>query len=165
MIKPSHPFERGEFHGFPRCAAKNQFRLVKTVDGFGQRIVVAVVLAADRRFDSGFGQTLGVANGDILRSPIRMMNQGGIAFWLSSIKRLFQRVEDKISPHRTAEAPTHNPARKDVEYEGDIDESLPHRDVCKVRDPQLILPVRLELSIDVIEQARRDHVCLRMWFG
>ena len=68
-IEPDHPFESGQFDGldsFPGRPAMDQFRLVKTVDGFGQRIVVAVALAADGRFDSGFGETLGIADRNIL---------------------------------------------------------------------------------------------------
>lgn len=44
----------------------NQFRLVQAVDRFGQRIVVAVAPAADRRLDAGLGQPFAVANADIL---------------------------------------------------------------------------------------------------
>jgi hypothetical protein len=33
----------------------DQFGLVETVDRFGQGVVVAVALAADRRFEADFG--------------------------------------------------------------------------------------------------------------
>ena len=95
MIEPSHPFEGGEFkrfHHFPRGPAMDQLGFVKAVDGFSQRIVVAVALAADRRLDPGLGQTLGIANGDILRPPIRVMDQAGIPLGLASIERLLQGI-------------------------------------------------------------------------
>ena len=53
VIESGHPLERRQFNGldgFPGRSAMNQFRLVKTVDGFGQCIVVAIPLAADRGF-------------------------------------------------------------------------------------------------------------------
>jgi hypothetical protein len=40
----------------------NQLGLVQPVDRLGQRVVVAVALAADRGFDARFGQPLGVAD-------------------------------------------------------------------------------------------------------
>ena len=52
----------------------NQLRLVQTVDGFGQSVIVAFALAAGRRLDPGFGQSLGVADGEVLRPAILMMN-------------------------------------------------------------------------------------------
>jgi hypothetical protein len=38
----------------------NNLCLVEAVDGFGQRIVITVADAADRGFDPGPGQALGV---------------------------------------------------------------------------------------------------------
>ena len=45
VIEPGYPFERCQFdslHRFPRGSAVNQFCLVEPVDGFRQRVVVAV---------------------------------------------------------------------------------------------------------------------------
>lgn len=53
----------------------NDLSLEQAVDGFGQRIVVAVANAADRRFDAGFAQPLGVANGQISRAAVAVMHQ------------------------------------------------------------------------------------------
>ena len=95
MIEPSHPFEGGEFkrfHRFPRGPAMDQLGFVKAVDGFSQRIVVAVALAADRRLDPGFCQSLGVADGNVLRSAIRMMDQAGITLRLAGVERLLQSI-------------------------------------------------------------------------
>ena len=95
MIEPSHPFEGGEFkrfHHFPRGPAMDQLGFVKAVDGFSQRIVVAVALAADRRLDPGFCQSVGVADGNVLRSAIRMMDQAGITLRLAGVERLLQSI-------------------------------------------------------------------------
>jgi hypothetical protein len=44
--------------------------LVETIDGFGESIVIAVPDAAYRRFDSGFGEPLGVFDRNILGAAI-----------------------------------------------------------------------------------------------
>ena len=44
--------------------------------------LVAVALAAYRRFNSGFGQTLAVTDRNILRTPIRMVDQTVVPFGL-----------------------------------------------------------------------------------
>jgi len=46
MIKPVHPFQRGELNGFsvpPRSASVDQFRLVETDDRLGERVVVGTL--------------------------------------------------------------------------------------------------------------------------
>ena len=51
MVELGHPFQRGQLHGLlglPGGAAMNQLGLVQTVDRLGQRVVIAVSLAAHR---------------------------------------------------------------------------------------------------------------------
>jgi len=48
--------------------------MLQAADGLGQGIVVAVALAANRRFDTGLGKTLTVADRDALQIPIAVMN-------------------------------------------------------------------------------------------
>ena len=58
MVEPRNPFERCQLHGFaglPRSAAMNQLGLVQPVDRLGQRVVVAVALAANGWLDTGLG--------------------------------------------------------------------------------------------------------------
>lgn len=62
------------FPAFPGLAV-DDLRLVQPVDGFGQRVVVAITLATHRRLDSGLGQTLSVTDGDILTASVAVMNQ------------------------------------------------------------------------------------------
>jgi hypothetical protein len=53
--------------------------LVKSVDGFGQSVVVAVADAADGRFNARLGQPLAVANADVLggfKRSSRYLNEG-----------------------------------------------------------------------------------------
>jgi len=53
--------------------------LIETVDGLGERVVIAVADTADRRLDAGLGQALGIADRDILHAAVRMMNQPAAA--------------------------------------------------------------------------------------
>jgi len=48
---------------------------VKPIDGFGKRVVIAVANTADRGLNARFHQPLGLANGDILRPAIAVMDQ------------------------------------------------------------------------------------------
>jgi hypothetical protein len=52
--------------------------LVDAVDGLGQSVVIAVPAAADRGLDAGLGQPFAIANADVLRSPIRVMDERAI---------------------------------------------------------------------------------------
>ena len=73
MVEPRHPFEGRQFHRFPcppRAAPVNQFRLVQPIDRLGQGVVLAVVLAAHGGFNTCFGETLAVADADVLRAPV-----------------------------------------------------------------------------------------------
>ena len=53
----------------------DQFGFVETVYRFSEGVVIRVTHASDRWFDAGFGQTLGVSNGQILPAAIRVVNQ------------------------------------------------------------------------------------------
>lgn len=55
----------------------NQFRLVQAVDRLGQRIVVAVAPAADRRLDAGLSQPFAVADADVLRPSDALLKVKG----------------------------------------------------------------------------------------
>lgn len=95
VVEPGHPFQRSELDGlpgFPGCPAANQLGLVQTVDGLGQGVVIAVTLAAHGRLDAGLGQSLGVADADVLRAPVGVADQASIAFGLPGVQGLLQRV-------------------------------------------------------------------------
>jgi hypothetical protein len=70
MVEPGHPFQRCQLDGLP-CfpgATMNQFGLVQTVDCLSQCVVVAVATATNRGLDARFGQSLAIANADVLRA-------------------------------------------------------------------------------------------------
>jgi len=66
VVKPRDPFQGRQLHGFARFSrapTMDQFGRVKSVDGLGKGVVVAIALAADRWRDAGFGEPLAVAGG------------------------------------------------------------------------------------------------------
>ena len=78
MVEPVHPFQGCQFHrfpGFPRCQTMDQFRLVQPVHGLGQGVVIAVSLAPDRGFYAGFGETLTVADRNVLSAPVTVVDE------------------------------------------------------------------------------------------
>ena len=63
MVEPGDPSQGRHLHRFtplPRAPAMDQFGLVQSVDGLGQRVVVAITLTADRWRDAGLGKPLAV---------------------------------------------------------------------------------------------------------
>ena len=78
IVVPVKPFQDFSFElacGFPRAEAFDDFRLGQSDDGFGQGVFVAVSNASDRHVDSGFGERLGVSNGQILHAAVRVVGQ------------------------------------------------------------------------------------------
>ena len=91
VVEPVDPFEGSELHGFsvtPRSASVDHLRFEQTIDGLGQGVVVAVADATDRGLDTGFGQALGVADGNVLAPPIAMVNELIRPHWPAVMERL-----------------------------------------------------------------------------
>jgi len=161
MIEPSHPFQRRQFDGLARLPGSTtmyQLCLVQTVGSLGQRIVVAVALTATRRLNTGLGQALAVANGNVLRASVTVANQGVITLWLAGVQRLFQGIQDEVGSHRTDDAPAHDAPGKDINHKGHIDKALPGRDVGEIGCPELIGALRLELAMNAIQRARCGRI-------
>jgi len=55
--------------------------------------VIAVADAADRWYEVGFGQTLGVVHGEILNAPVAMVDQAIFRPWPAGVYRLLQGVQ------------------------------------------------------------------------
>lgn len=78
VIEPPHPFEGGKLDvldGAPRAPTANDLRLEEPDDGLGQGVVIAVPPAADRRLDTGVGQPLRIANGEVLNPSVVVVDQ------------------------------------------------------------------------------------------
>jgi hypothetical protein len=68
-VEPGHPVQCRELdvvHAAPRTATTNDLGLVQPDDCLGHRVVVGVTDAPHRRLDPSFGQSLGVANREVL---------------------------------------------------------------------------------------------------
>ncbi len=87
-----------------------------------------------------------------------MVDQTSIALGLSSVERLFKRIEHEIGTHRTDHPPADDPAGKHVDDEGDMDKSLPSGHIREIGHPQLIGPIGLELPIHPILRTRRRRI-------
>jgi len=72
--------------------------------------------------------------------------------------RLFQGIQNEVGIRCPAYPPAHDIAGVNIDHEGDVDEPRPGRDVGKVRDPQHVRCRRMELSVDLVERARRRLV-------
>ena len=119
--------------------------LVQPIDRFGQRVVVAVSDASDKRLDAGFGQALGVANRHILRSAVAVMHQRVAG--TPRVKRLFERIEHELGLLARRQLPADDSPCVDVDDEGDVGKSLPSRNKGVVADPQLVRTVRFERAM------------------
>ena len=78
LVASMHPFHGFPFEpafGFPRAEMLDDFRLEQSDDGFGQCAVAAVSDASDGHDDSGFGEPIGVSNGQILHASVRVVGQ------------------------------------------------------------------------------------------
>lgn len=164
VVEPVDPFERGVLDGFegaPRPASMDDLGFVETVDGLGEGVVIAVAYAAHRRLDAGLRQALGVLDRKILTAAIAVMDQAAAVDGATVMDRLLQGVEDEGGMGRPADAPAHDVAGVDVDYEGHIDEARPGRDVGEVGDPEPVGRGRLELSVHLIQRTRRRLVAER----
>src|SRR5947209_8030925 len=69
MVEPVDPFEGSELHGLegtPGAASMNEFRLVESVDGLRQSVVVGITDTPYGRLDAGGRQPFGVFDGKVL---------------------------------------------------------------------------------------------------
>src|SRR5271166_111865 len=159
VIEPVDPLQRCVLHGLqmsPGAAAVNDLRLVQPDERFGQRVVVRIAHATHGRLGSRFGQSLGVANRQILATPVAVMHDP-----LDSgtrPQRLLQRVQDQFGMHRARHPPADDAPGEYIDHERDVNEAGPRRDISKVRHPQLIGTARLELPVDSIERSLRTVV-------
>ena len=90
-----------------------------------------------------------------------MMNQAIVADRLSSIQSLLQGIQHEVGSGRTRHLPADNAPSKNVNHEGDIDETLSSRDLREIGYPQRIGAIGSELPMHTIQWARRGLIAHR----
>lgn len=124
---------------------------VQPVDRLGQGVVVGVADTAHGGFDPGLGQPFGIADGDVLRSTIGMMDQRSLGR-PSFVQGLFQGIEHEIGVGGARDTPADDATRVDVDDKGDVDKALPSRNVRVMAHSQLIRPLGVELPIHPVQR-------------
>src|SRR5438874_2518964 len=164
VVEPLDPFQGGELDKFqrtPRSPSADHLGLVKAVDALGQSIVIAVADAAHGGLDARFGQALGVANRHVLHSPVAMVNQAATLDGAAVSQSLLQGIQHEARLCRTTHPPADDAPGIGVDNKSDVDEALPGRDVCEVRQPQYIRPRRPELPVHPVERTGDGRVADR----
>src|SRR3954464_13587163 len=128
-------------------------RALSPGSGFaGPRTGSAVTDAADRRLDTRRGKPLGIFDRDVLHTAIAVVDEAAAPDGPARVQGLLQRVQHEAGMSRAGDTPADDTPRKDVDHEGDIDETGPRRDVSKVGHPQGVRTRRFELPINAIER-------------
>src|SRR3954463_12642884 len=96
-----------------------------------------------------------------LHAAIAVVDETAAPDGPARVQGLFQRVQHEVGVRRAGDTPADNTPRKDVDDEGDIDETGPRRDVGKVGHPQGVRTQRFELPIDAIEGTRGGRIADR----
>lgn len=99
-----------------------------------------------RPVESALGPSIGV----VYQSPVLAR--------LAGVQRLFKCIQNKVRGHRRADAPANNTAGGHVDHECHVQPALPCRDIRKIRHPELIRSVSLELPVDPVQRARRAPI-------
>jgi hypothetical protein len=92
-----------------------------------------------------------------LAAAIAVMDEAATV-WPAFVNRLFQGIQDEAGMGCPADPPAHDIAGVDVDHEGHVDEAGPGRDVSEVSDPQPVRRRRVELTVHLVEWARRRLV-------
>jgi len=166
VIEPVDPFQGCVFHGLqmpPRAAAMNDLRLVQPDDRFGQRVVVRIAHTAYRWLGSRFGQSLRVANRQLLAAAVAVMHDPLDCG--ARPQRLLQRVQDQFGVHRARHAPADDAPGEYIDHERHVHEPGPRREWSErpgvvELSPGLSSPnrtctsQRIRLSIQVLLKAK-----------
>ena len=123
VVEPVDPLQGGKLDWVdapPWPAAPDDLGLEEPDDALRERVVVRVADRPDRGLDPRLGEPFGVANRQVLRSTIAVVDEFVAA--RARVKSLFQGVEGQVAPQRAGDAPTDDGPREDVDDERDVDE-------------------------------------------
>lgn len=121
VVEPIDQFERGVFHGFeasPRAAPMDHLGLEQANHRLGERVIVGISDATDGGFDTCLGETLGVADADVLRPAVGVTDETAAGERAALVQGLLQGIEHEVSPGGARHTPAYDPAREDVDHEG-----------------------------------------------
>ena len=152
LVASMHPFHGFSFKpafGFPPAEMLDDFGREQSDDGFGQGVVAAVPDASDGHVDSGFGEPIGVSDGQLPHASVRMVGQSSQRR-TPSADGLVEGVEDEAGCHRGRDAPSDDLPSEDVDDESGAGHSHRGVHVGEVGDPELIGGVGLELAVDLV---------------
>ena len=161
VVEPINPFECGELHSFevaPWSSSMDDLGLVKPVDRLGESVVVGIADTSDGGLDARFRQSLGIANGDVLHTPIGMVDEPTAMDGSPIVKRLVQGIEDEARMGGPACPPTDDTASEGVDHKSHVDETLPGRHIGEIRKPKHIRRGCLKVAIDAVERTRCGFV-------
>src|SRR4051794_12782697 len=99
IVEPIDPFEGSEFHRLdttPWAAPVDHLGLEQAIDGFGERVVVTVADAANRRFDASLKQALGVTDCEVLHAAIAVVYQAALPHRTAATNRLLECIQHEV---------------------------------------------------------------------
>jgi hypothetical protein len=111
----------------------DQLGFVEAVDRFGERVVIAIADAADRRLNAGFGQAFSILDCDVLTAAVAVVNEPAPMGRPALIQSLFKSIEDERGMGRAADPPADDVSGENVDDESDINETLPGREWSRKR--------------------------------
>jgi len=124
--KPVDPFEGRKLDGLegpPWTAPMDHLGLVEAIDRLGERVVIGVADAADRRFDARRDEPLGVAQRDVLRTSVALMHETAPLDGATLVQGLLQSVEHEAGMGGSGNAPSDDAPSEDIDDEGHVDEA------------------------------------------
>ena len=100
VVEPVHVGERLPFDVFdvaPRTATMNQLGLVETIEALGEGIVVGIAATANGGDDTGFAESLRVADAEILNAAVRVMDHPRQPLGVARVNRHLECVEREVT--------------------------------------------------------------------
>ncbi|MBP2449669.1 hypothetical protein JOH51_007177 [Rhizobium leguminosarum] len=127
--------------------------LVRTVDRFGESVVVGISDASDGGLDPDLCQSFRILDGHVLNASIRMMNKTAAVDGSPIVESLFQGIEYEAGLGGSACPPADDAACERIDDEGHVNEALPSRHIREIGKPQHIRPRCAKLAVYAVERA------------
>lgn len=126
----------------------NALRFIEPDDAFGQSVVVRVAGGADRSFYADVLKSFGVANRQVLRTAVTVVEQSALCS--SRKKHLPQCVQHQVGGHASSRSPAHDAVGEDIDNECGMDKARPGRYIGQVSDSELVGSLRVEVPLGAV---------------